>query len=440
VVSECTTDPQGRSSLKQQLVVRRGNCDPVTVMETAASTPVPDPLEACRVWGEARSGATFFTLGGVFQRIAVLPDGSGVVFEVLKQFSLFPALTPEPPRGEGIFFARADGRGEPRRLGPASRIPTFRFASDSLGTFHHADAWTFPVSPDGRSIALIDLGPDMAGQEATQVFLLDLRSGRRKQLTHQSRVPVERELDPGLSLPSFLDSRTIGFYGGSFYTGTFQSYRVKTDGSGYEEIPAPTLIAGARVVAQFAVTGARPQVIVVRFLDRPAQDPGCCWVTELFLSDGKNLTQLTNFGRAETGIPGGLIARGRVFFVASGDALGENPAEICQVFSINTRGGDLLQLTHLPSDGRRKSGCIGGQDAACTVDLGIRLDQVTGTVVFGSSCDPVGGNPFGDQLFAMRPDGSGLRQLTAARGREMLPDGTLRFEIVGPFAYPLGRP
>jgi hypothetical protein len=446
VVSECTTDPQGRSSLQQKLVVRRGNCDPVTVMETAASTPVPDPLEACRVWGESRHGATYFTLAGVFQRLAVLPDGSGVVFEVMKQWSLFPALTPEPPRGEGIFFVRADGRGEPRRLGPASRQPTFLFASDPLGTFHEFDAWTFPVSPNGRSIALIDLGPDTAGQEAPQVFLLDLRSGRRKQLTHQSRVWSARDLDKGLTLPSFLDGRTIGFYGGSWFFSTWKSYRVKIDGSGYEEIPAPTLIAGARVVAQFAVTGARPQVIVVRFLDRrPTTEPLCCGgVTELFLSDGKDLLQLTNFNRTETGIPGGFIARGRVFFVASADPLGENPAEICQIFSVNTRGGDLRQLTRLPSDGRAfKNGCFqdpGQYAAACTVDLGIRLDRVTGTVLFGSSCDPVGGNPFGDQLFAMRPDGSGLRQLTAARGRDMLPDGTLRFEIVGPFAYPLGRP
>lgn len=74
------------------------------------------------------------------------------------------------------------------------------------------------------------------------------------------------------------------------------------------------------------------------------------------------------------------------------------------------------------------------------IDLGIVPDRVTGTVLFGSTCDPVGGNPFGDQLFAMRQDGSGLRQLTAARGRDVLPDGTLRFEIVGPFAYPFGRP
>jgi hypothetical protein len=73
----------------------------------------------------------------------------------------------------------------------------------------------------------------------------------------------------------------------------------------------------------------------------------------------------------------------------------------------------------------------------CTIDrdFGVVPDRVTGTVLFGSSCDPVGGNPFGDQIFAMRSDGSGLRQLTATSGMTIDPDGTVRVEIPGPFAY-----
>ena len=63
------------------------------------------------------------------------------------------------------------------------------------------------------------------------------------------------------------------------------------------------------------------------------------------------------------------------------------------------------------------------------------LDRITGTVLFSSSCDPVGGNPFGDQLFAMRPDGTGLRQLTNARGMTTDPDGTVHVELPGPVVY-----
>jgi hypothetical protein len=35
----------------------------------------------------------------------------------------------------------------------------------------------------------------------------------------------------------------------------------------------------------------------------------------------------------------------------------------------------------------------------------------------------------------MRPDGSGLRQLTATRGLTVDPDGTVRVEMPGPVAY-----
>jgi hypothetical protein len=39
------------------------------------------------------------------------------------------------------------------------------------------------------------------------------------------------------------------------------------------------------------------------------------------------------------------------------------------------------------------------------------------------------------QMFAMRPDGSGLRQLTDAAGFTTNPDGSIRVELPGPFAY-----
>ena len=113
VVTACRQDPQGLFSVAQKLVIRRGNCDPVTVMEVATPTPVPDPFlpGSCRVLGRSRKGDGSVAIG-VFQHMAVLPDGSGVVFEVTKQLSLLPAVTPEPPE-EGIFFVRADGRAPP---------------------------------------------------------------------------------------------------------------------------------------------------------------------------------------------------------------------------------------------------------------------------------------------------------------------------------------
>jgi hypothetical protein len=63
-------------------------------------------------------------------------------------------------------------------------------------------------------------------------------------------------------------------------------------------------------------------------------------------------------------------------------------------------------------------------------------DPVTHAIVFDSTCDPLGANPSGaSQIFAVRPDGLGLHQLTDAAGFTINPDGSVRAELPGPFAY-----
>src|SRR5262249_2475659 len=105
VVNECSVDPQGMGSgLGQKLLIRRGNCDPVVVKEFKP-TPGLDPL--CRAYGESRIGVAAPVVGlfqHLFQRLAVLPDGSGVVFEVTSP-------TAEPSAEDGIFFVLADASG-----------------------------------------------------------------------------------------------------------------------------------------------------------------------------------------------------------------------------------------------------------------------------------------------------------------------------------------
>jgi hypothetical protein len=428
VVTECTIDPQGRSSLKQKLLIRRGNCDPVPVMELGPSSPMFD-LGLCRTIGADRAGSEFVYDGslptvGAFQAMAVLPDGSGVVFDVTRQFSEVPALTPEPPE-EGVFFVRADGSGL-RRLGPPSRVPSV------LGVFRWAP------SPDGRTIAFIDLGPSSAGYEAPQVFLLDVRSGARRQLTHQTHVAMLSIADPGIWLPTFLDPRTIGFYAGATATGTFTAFQVKVDGGPEKELPPIVVQSGAHIVSQFGVTGVHPHEVLGLYPDRPAENGG--FVHEVFLVDRKEILQLTAFNRNDTTTGGeggrGLVIGDRALFSASVNR-GENPHEICQLFSVSTRGEQLRQLTHLPWDGRSSTHSCTFRPPGCGIwPLSMAADQVSGTVLFSASCDPVGANPFGEQIFAMRPDGTGLRQLTNARGMTTDPDGTVHVELPTPFAYP----
>jgi hypothetical protein len=285
-------------------------------------------------------------------------------------------------------------------------------------------------------MAFIDFGPDTDGHEAPQIFLLDLRSPyQRTQLTHQSR--VVSGLDPGLCCIDFPNNRTIEFRRAA----DFQTFQIETDGKSPErEIPPPIVVPGARIVSQFDVTGARANIVTVYFPDRPAVNGG--GVREVFRIDGDNVVQLTNFGRSDTGAGGsaGHIYRGRVIFLASANPTGENPAEICQLFSVDKQASHPpRQLTHLPSDARPAVGCRSSTAGTACDIVNDFLDRITGTVVFLSSCDPVGGNPFGSQLFAMRPDGTGLRQLTATRGMTTDPDGTVHVELPGPVVYSISQ-
>jgi hypothetical protein len=51
-------------------------------------------------------------------------------------------------------------------------------------------------------------------------------------------------------------------------------------------------------------------------------------------------------------------------------------------------------------------------------------------------CNPSSGtDPNGDQIFAVRPDGTGLRQLTSLGGVQTLADGTLLVELPGAANY-----
>jgi hypothetical protein len=157
-------------------------------------------------------------------------------------------------------------------------------------------------------------------------------------------------------------------------------------------------------------------------------------ITELFVLEGRNLLQLTNYGRWDTG--GEFLSTDgqRVFFHSSADPLRTNPTGNCQLFSIDTLGGHLRQVTRFTQGGPSANGCFFGATPGCDVRSASQ-DPVTGAIVFYSSCNPFGTNPDGAQLFAMRADGRGLRQLTRTRGLVPEPDGSVMVQIPGPFAY-----
>jgi hypothetical protein len=441
VLTECTTDASGTAiSARQALMVRRGNCDPVAVHEIALTPLGSAWADICRSFSLRRSG-DYSVEHGVFHRTAVLPNGAGVVFEVTNELSTVPQLTPEPP-DEGIFVVRADGSGR-RRLGPASAMPTFAVANGNVAAA--GTQLSFAVSPDGRIIAFSDLGPD---GETSQIFVLDVATGARTQVTSLPASPDA--VKPVLSCLTFLNDRTLGFCIREYVPANdifliTAGFTVRTDGSRFAEVPSVAL-PGAEVIPKFGVAGGRKIGMTVVFfpaehVDHYPEFDDIPIVEELFLVDAENVVQLTDFGRSDTARSGrgGVVAGGRVFFGASADPFGMYPGQHCQIFSINTRGepASLRQLTQLHDpDGRASEvGCFNSiydaDTSACSIERYF-ADRRTGAVTFTSNCDPVGRNPHGFQIFNMRADGSGLRQLTDARGIATDADGTVHVELPGP--------
>ena len=145
---------------------------------------------------------------------------------------------------------------------------------------------------------------------------------------------------------------------------------------------------------------------------------------------------MTNFRRSDTWDPLVDVDREHVYFPAAANPVGSNPSENCQLFSIDRLGSDLRQLTNFREREHSKSGCFfsGRLGEGCAL-LRLAQDPRSRTLFFDSSCDALGQNPNGAQIFAIQPDGSGLRQLTNSRGLVQEADGTYSAELPGPWAY-----
>jgi hypothetical protein len=197
-------------------------------------------------------------------------------------------------------------------------------------------------------------------------------------------------------------------------------------------VPVPVITGFGRLVFELPVPGVPIN---------PQADPH---IFEVFITDGANVLQLTNFQRSDTAwIPPSLLGVDgeRVFFTASVNPQDDtNPSETCQVFSVDALGGDLRQLTRFGATRHSALGCAARRRGeGCRADFNrdqkVGQDTRNGTLVFVSTCDPFGTNPNGQQIFAMRPDGSGLHALTDARGLVRNPDGSVEAELPGPWSY-----
>jgi hypothetical protein len=385
----------------------------------------PDRLGLCPLYGSLRSVGPI--IAAPLQRLATSPDGSTVVFEVTDDLLVYP-VAHAPAEQEGIWLVRSDGSGL-RRLGPASRDPTYRCVDRPCLNFRWSASFAF--TPDGRKVAFTDRGPDDAGRDAVQLFVMDLATGVRTQVTHLPFIPPSAF--PEIPIFAFLSNETLGF-GAQVEPGVFAGFTVESDGTDLRRLPTPAAAPEAHAVPIFQVIGGGA-VAYTALLSDQTTEPAVGSVAEVFVLEGERLLQLTSFHRSETDAWFVGVGGRRVFFVASADPLGRNPTANCQLFSISRLGTGLRQLTSFSQGGPTDNGCFGGPPPGCSLGGLNAQDGRTKALVFDSTCDPLGTNPYGRQLFAMRPDGSGLRQLTTARGRTLEPDGTVSVQYVGHWSY-----
>jgi WD40-like Beta Propeller Repeat len=326
---------------QQALRIRRQDREPITVVEFGPGEPMPDPAGLCRLYGENRGGGESVRAFPL-QRLGVSPDGSAIVFELNDAFSLSPSR-PLSPEQRGFFMVRSDGR-ELRSLGPASRDQSFNAHTSPPIAF----------SPNGRRIAFTDRGPGPAGKEAVQIVVLDLATGERTQVT---RLPSGTARSPGDALlggsffltccPRFIDNETVAFEtfvdpDGSNPAHNFAAFTVRIDDGRLKSVPTPVALPDSHLVPSFAVTGLGTNLARLSVPGAPVNrlnDPRWRFpIAEVFLQDGKNLVQLTNFRRVDTFLGFLNPTRTRAFFLASADPLGTNPDGYCQDLLRGQRG------------------------------------------------------------------------------------------------------
>jgi hypothetical protein len=318
-------------------------------------------------------------------------------------------------------------------------VPNTPGTTDDGATGYFPDvAPKFAVSEDGSRIAYSDIGPGLSGRQAPQIFTLDVATSQRRQVTRFDPTA------PGGSPHSllwlvFLNADTIGFENPT--PDSWKSWLVQFDGSNLRPWPGVDSPVGAppegRVDPRFGISKRRFDLFtaaVPGLTENSDVFPGFP-PFEIFRRMGTNFIQLTHFHRIDTELLGGRKS-GAICY-ASGDPLGTNPLQNCQLFRVSLLGLHLRQLTRFGTGERSKEGCANfGPTPGC----GIRslekdwFAMQSRSLLFHSDCDPFGANPDGSQVFAVDYDGSHLRQLTHTAGTHTTADGALEVELPGPIA------
>jgi hypothetical protein len=231
---------------------------------------------------------------------------------------------------------------------------------------------------------------------------------------------------------AFISTDTVQFFNTVGSEATLRWFRI--DGTEAGPTPFPEDVGGkpgGTIVPTFGVNRLFVSVFdaIVPGVPENADLFPVGQIREPFRVSGEHRVQLVSLRRAETRT---VAVRPRdVLLFASADPFGDNPGHNCQIFRVGPFGGGLRQLTRFGGSTISGKNCLFGVAPGCANYI-VDQDESPRDFVFYSDCDPLGSNPDGGQVFAMRWDGSRLRQLTHAAGARYGADGLVEVEIPGP--------
>src|SRR5262249_40516203 len=351
-------------TLQQDVRILHGDAPSVTAMSVGPLGPFTSLL--CATYGSNRYSMRDI---GPVKRFGITPDGSGVAFEVTDVFIRDPGWVLAPGQA-GIYYTRADGSGL-RRLGPPSRSPaTFYTPSGVLVV----NDFSLSFDPSGQQFTYTDRGPDEAGHDAAQVFVQGLMPGARsRQVTRLPALDLPGQW-PEITVPSFIDSRTI-LFSRWIQPGTERTWlTVDIDTNQVNDLPTVAL-PGGELIPIYQITGEDWIGLIGTLKGEPENPFADSPIREVVVTDGTNVLQLTNFRRVDTVLtfPFYSARDRRVYFSASfNPRYDPKRSENCQIFSIAPRGGDLRQLPFFRERAAHATdGCFGNRrGTACSVLFG----------------------------------------------------------------------
>lgn len=452
VVTRCSVGPEGIKA-DQELVVQRDGSAPERIVHyqlkdtpLTLATPADRLVSAavCQRFGEDRGGGGA-ELAAPINRVVISPDGKRVVFhvtdddlplnEIVGLGTTLPAGTPEG------FYVADTATGSLRFLGHKTAIAASeidpRGSLDPSRWRRNGAASTIGIAPNGKAIAYVDYDhePGSPGDGNLQVMVLDVVTGRRSQLTDFASsdcTPIGSS--HALSYPTFLDNRTVRFgRNAPARPGEpcdLEACDVRRGGKGPRCRDVPR-VQGVPISIDPALSISGRQRSVFTVPVAPTVDDVRPAISELYVRNGGEFLQITKLGSSSTRARFMSPDGRRVFFITSADPFGTNPGKRCEVFSVGTNGRGLRQITRFnydpsvpPGEVLEGSECASSGKPGCVIGKMVH-DARTNAVVFMSNCDLLGTGISGEQAFAMWPDGTGVRQLTRARGCT----GSCRFDL-----------